>query len=133
MNTVQSINPATETSIACYDLHAAEMVDRILKQSWNCFQVWQSTALTQRADCLNKLACLLRDRATELSQLITAEVGKPILQSRAEIEKCATTCEFFADAAPAFLASQQIPTEATRSYVRFDPLGPVLAVMPFLT
>lgn len=131
MNTIQSINPATETPIASYDLHAAGMVDHIVKQSWNCFQEWQSTKLAQRANYLNKLARLLRDRIAELSQLITAEVGKPILQSRAEIEKCAATCEFYAESAPDFLGLQHIQTEASRSYVRFDPIGPVLAVMPW--
>jgi succinate-semialdehyde dehydrogenase/glutarate-semialdehyde dehydrogenase len=76
-------------------------------------------------------ARILRERAATYARTMTLEMGKPIVQAEAEVEKCAVTCDFYAEHAEAYLAQQPRETDATRSYVRFDPLGPVLAVMPW--
>src|SRR5207253_5556615 len=70
-------------------------------------------------------------RRAEYARTMTLEMGKPIVQAEAEVDKCASTCEYYADHAEAFLAEQPRETDASRSFVRFDPLGPVLAVMPW--
>src|SRR5207249_5529557 len=73
----------------------------------------------------------LREHSETYARTMTLDMGKPIVQAEAEVDKCASTCEYYADHAAAFLAEQPRETDASRSYVRFDPLGPVLAVMPW--
>jgi len=80
---------------------------------------------------MREAAQILRTRRAEYARTMTLEMGKPIVQGEAEVDKCAWACEYYADHAEAFLAEQPRETEASRSYVRFDPLGPVLAVMPW--
>ena len=80
---------------------------------------------------MREAAQILRTRRAEYARTMTTEMGKPIVQAEAEVDKCAWVCEYYADHAEAFLAEQARETEASRSYVRFDPLGPVLAVMPW--
>ena len=80
---------------------------------------------------MREAAQILRTRRAEYARTMTLEMGKPIVQGEAEVDKCAWVCEYYADHAEAFLAEQPRETEASRSYVRFDPLGPVLAVMPW--
>src|SRR5438309_10627631 len=80
---------------------------------------------------MREAARVLRARAGDYARTITLEMGKPIVQSEAEIDKCALACEYYAEHAEAMLAPQPRETDAARSYVRFDPLGPVLAVMPW--
>ena len=80
---------------------------------------------------MREAAQILRTRRAEYARTMTIEMGKPIVQAEAEVDKCAWVCEYYADHAEAFLAEQPRETQASRSYVRFDPLGPVLAVMPW--
>src|SRR5437899_8092268 len=90
-----------------------------------------SSALRSSAATARNAAEMLKKRRTDFARLMTLEMGKPIVQAEAEVDKCAWTCEFFAEHAEGFLAEQPRETDASRSYVRFDPLGPVLAVMPW--
>src|SRR4051794_8770046 len=80
---------------------------------------------------MKRAAGVLRGRAGEFARLMTAEMGKPVAGAEAEVEKCAVACDYFADHAAGYLAPQTVPTDATRSYVRYDLLGPVFAVMPW--
>jgi succinate-semialdehyde dehydrogenase / glutarate-semialdehyde dehydrogenase len=128
---MKSINPATEEMIAEYAEHSPAQIERILESSENAFARWRSTDITHRAALMRQAAATLRQRRTELSKLMTAEVGKPIAASEAEVDKCALACEYFAENAANFLAPQSIASDASSSYVRFDPLGPVLAIMPW--
>jgi len=128
---VDSINPATGGRIRSYDEHSPADVDRALAAASRAFEFWRDALPTTRATRLHAVAAVLRQRASELARLMTLEMGKPIAAAEAEVEKCAWACEHFADHAGAYLAVRPIQTDAASSYVRCDPLGVVLAVMPW--
>ena len=126
----RTINPATEDPLREYTLHSASEVQQRLKQAEQGWEGWRRMAVAQRGTYLRTLARLLRERQEELAQLMTTEMGKPIKQARAEVEKCAWCCDFYAEHAAQLLQPRIVPTDATRSFVRFDPIGAVLAIMP---
>jgi len=103
----------------------------ILEKAQRAFLDWRTRSLQDRARPLRELAPLLRERSGAIARLMAREMGKPVRQGAAEVEKCAWTCEYFAENAEAFLRPQAVATEAARSYVTFQPLGVVLAVMPW--
>ena len=126
-----SINPATEEEIARYEhISDADLSER-LERSWKSFVNHRDEGFAPRALRIRKCADLLDARAREYGELITREMGKPLSQAVAEVEKCALVCRYYADQAADQLKDQIIHTEADRSLVTFQPLGPVLAVMPW--
>ena len=128
---MESINPATEERIATYlEMDAAEVRRRVDLAAAR-FEAWRATSVAQRSAPMRKLAELLRTRRGALGELMTLEMGKPIASAEAEVEKCAWVCEFYSEHAAEFLASRQAATAAAASYVRYDPLGVILAVMPW--
>ncbi|MCB1315164.1 MAG: NAD-dependent succinate-semialdehyde dehydrogenase [Leptospiraceae bacterium] len=129
--TWQSINPATEDVIREYPGHSDREVDQILNASVSAFQDFSRIPIKQRAEWLRAIGGLLESKKEELGQLMTAEMGKPITQSRAEIEKCKLVCDYFADNAEDFLQPRQIENGSVRKFVEYDPLGPILAIMPW--
>src|SRR5918912_1582829 len=128
---LKSINTATEELIATYDEFSPEQIDAALAEAHRAFAEWRYTSFAERARLMRAAAATLRGEQARLAALITAEMGKPIVEAEAEIEKCAWNCEYYADNAERFLAEETIPTNARLSYVEFDPLGPVLAIMPW--
>jgi succinate-semialdehyde dehydrogenase/glutarate-semialdehyde dehydrogenase len=128
---IQSINPATGDVIATFDPTPAPEVVHILADAHAAFQEWRTVSFVERARLMKSAAQTLKKRRADYARLMTVEMGKPIVQAEAEIDKCAWNCEFYADHAERFLAEQPRETDASRSYVRFDPLGTVLAVMPW--
>ena len=126
-----AINPATEEKLESYDSHSEKEVQQRLSAARDAFEDWRRVPFSQRADVLRKTANLLRERKRQYGELMTAEMGKPIQQAEAEVEKCAWVCEFYADHAEDFLAPRDIDSDAQTSRVRYDPLGPVLAIMPW--
>jgi succinate-semialdehyde dehydrogenase/glutarate-semialdehyde dehydrogenase len=126
-----AIDPTTEETIASVPFHSSNDVQARLVLALKTFAQWRQTPLSHRSDSLRRVADILRQRKTQLSDLMTREMGKLIAAGEAEIEKCALACEFFADHAPAWLEAKPIASDAARSYVRYDPLGPVLAIMPW--
>jgi succinate-semialdehyde dehydrogenase / glutarate-semialdehyde dehydrogenase len=128
---MRSMNPATEIVVAEYPDHTRAQVTELLGKADEAFAGWRGTPLDQRSHAMHRAAWVLRKRAPELSALITTEMGKPIAQSEAEIEKCAICCDHFADHASRYLAGEAIESDADQSYVRYDPLGAVLAIMPW--
>jgi succinate-semialdehyde dehydrogenase/glutarate-semialdehyde dehydrogenase len=128
---MESKNPATEEIIAEYPEHSAAQIEQILQKAEDAFQHWRRAPLRDRGSLLKGVARVLRRRHDELAKLMTAEVGKTITASESEVEKCVAACDFFAENAATFLTAQIIESDASRSYVRFDPLGPVLAIMPW--
>lgn len=127
----QSVNPATEEIIAEYPEISPEECHSIIQNAHKAFQQWRRTSLAEREIPLRNAARILRERKEEFARLMALEMGKPLAQGVAEIEKCALNCEFYADKAKEFLADEIIPTEARKSYVTFQPLGVVLAIMPW--
>ena len=128
---IQSINPATEEVLATFEEHSPAQVEAALAEAAEAFSQWRRRSMAERGQVLRQAAALLRQRKADLARLITLEMGKPITQAEAEIEKCAWGCEYFADHAERFLAEERVATNARESFVAFDPLGPVLAVMPW--
>jgi succinate-semialdehyde dehydrogenase/glutarate-semialdehyde dehydrogenase len=128
---IQSINPATEEVLASFEPFTSEQVDEALGQADDAFRAWRERSLSERAVPMRKLAKLLRERADRYGALMTAEMGKPIGEARAEAEKCAWGCEHFAENAARYLADEQIASSARKSIVAFEPLGVILAVMPW--
>ena len=126
-----SLNPATEEIIAEFDAATPAQIESVLETAMTAFDSWRHTSLSQRAELMLRAAKQLRDDRDRLAALVTAEMGKPIAESEAEVEKCAWNCEFYAEHAAEFLADQPKASSATESFIAFDPLGPVLAVMPW--
>ncbi|MGH7074592.1 MAG: NAD-dependent succinate-semialdehyde dehydrogenase, partial [Stellaceae bacterium] len=106
-------------------------VTRLLEAAADAAVRWRRTLIEQRAAPMRRAAGVLRGRSAEFSSLMTREMGKPIAQAEAEIEKCALCCEHFAEHAGGYLADEPIASDAARSYVRYEPLGAVLAIMPW--
>ncbi len=128
---IRSINPTTGAVIASYSLHGPEEVDAALSGAARAQARWWRVPVGERVNLLSAMARELRAGKAGFARLITEEMGKPITESAAEIEKCAVTCDFYAEAAPRFLADETIESNATHSGVVFDPLGVVLAIMPW--
>jgi succinate-semialdehyde dehydrogenase/glutarate-semialdehyde dehydrogenase len=128
---VRSINPATGELIREYPPHGRQEVQRRIAGARSAFQDWSATSLAERRGHLEQVAAILRRDKSALSTLITQEMGKPITQSEAEIEKCAWACDFYAENAAGFLSPQPIATDASHSAIHFEPLGVILAVMPW--
>ena len=127
----ESVNPATGEAFATYEPHDHTEVDRRLDRALEAFMSWRDRSFADRAVVLHQVADHLDDDRDTHAELMTKEMGKPITAARAEAEKCAWVCRHYADHAAEYLATEDIPTDAPRSYVRYDPLGPVLAVMPW--
>jgi len=128
---IQSINPATEAVLATFEPASTQATERTLSDVHEAYQAWHRTGFAQRAAPLRRAAAYLREHHARLAALMTAEMGKPIVEAEAEIEKCAWNCEFYADNAARFLVDEPHASNATDSYVQFTPLGTVLAIMPW--
>ncbi len=128
---IHAINPATEQRIASYDLHTPAQVGQKLANAAKAQKNWALKPVEERASLLLSLAAVLRRNSAAYALLITREMGKPITEAEAEIEKSAVTCEFYARTAPVFLADTPVASNASDSRVVFDPLGVVLAIMPW--
>jgi succinate-semialdehyde dehydrogenase/glutarate-semialdehyde dehydrogenase len=128
---ITSINPATGKPIRTYQEMTPEAAAAAVVQAHSAWQEWRSTPFSQRAPLMKKAAALLRQRKSELSTLMADEMGKPLAQGVAEVEKCAWVCEYYADFAESHLAPEVVKTDNAKSYVAFEPLGVVLAIMPW--
>ena len=128
---IQSINPTSGEVIATYEEHSDAEVEGILEASSRAFSDWRRTPIEKRGELLSRAADVLEARKEELAILMAEEMGKPIAGGRAEVEKCAWVCRYYAEHGAAFLADEHIEAGRTKSFVHYEPLGPVLAVMPW--
>jgi acyl-CoA reductase-like NAD-dependent aldehyde dehydrogenase len=128
---IQSINPATEELIETFAPFTHAQIDDALEQARQAFLQWRTTSLAERSPYLHRVASHLRAHKAELARTATLEMGKPISEAEAEVEKCAFNCDFYADHAQDFLADEHISSNASESYVSFQPLGVILALMPW--
>jgi acyl-CoA reductase-like NAD-dependent aldehyde dehydrogenase len=126
-----SINPATEQLIAEHPLDSEQQVERKLQAAANAFNKWRCLTFDQRAKLMLSVGELFRSRRESLAALLTAEMGKPITQALGEIDKCADACKFFASQSEGMLKAENFDVGATHSSVRYEPLGAVLAIMPW--
>ena len=127
----QHVNPSTGEHGGGHPNLDDEALASVLVDAQVAWRQWRTTSYAERAAVLRKAATLLRERKAEYARLMALEMGKPLAQGEGEIEKCAVTCEFYAEHGAAFLADEPIETEATKSYVHYEPLGVVLAIMPW--
>ncbi len=128
---MKAINPATNELIKEYREHTSEEVSQIINDVDNEFKKWREISFAERSRLMLRAVKVLRNDSEKYSRLMTLEMGKIIGESRAEVEKCAWVCDYYADQAEKFLADEIIETDASRSFVAFQPLGAVLAVMPW--
>ena len=128
---ISSINPATEELLAEFEPWPAAQVDEAVDQVVAAQRDWRTRSVEQRAEPMRRAAKLLRDRVERYGALITAEMGKPIVEAEAEVAKCALACEHYADHAAEYLADTPVATESLESYVAYEPLGTILAIMPW--
>ncbi len=129
--TYRTLNPATEEIIRSYPLLLWEETERRAEKCREAFLVWREFPVEKRAELVLSLAAELLERKKEFAALMTTEMGKPAVQAATEIEKCALGCEFYAENAARFLRPEPIATDASKSYIRFDPLGSILGIMPW--
>jgi succinate-semialdehyde dehydrogenase/glutarate-semialdehyde dehydrogenase len=128
---IASINPATEELIREYAPLSEGEIDRKLHRAHETFLAYRKTSFAERAQMLRKAADILEGEKEALGRIITLEMGKTLASAISEVAKCASGCRYYAENAERHLADEVIPTDAARSYIRFLPLGPVLAVMPW--
>lgn len=128
---MQSVNPATGELLKRYSQTSLATAREVAAGVAETADTWRQGDLQSRASLLKKLESLLLQNRDPFSELMTCEMGKPIREARSEVEKCATVCSYYAERGSEFLREQDIPTEASQSYVGFEPLGVILAIMPW--
>jgi succinate-semialdehyde dehydrogenase/glutarate-semialdehyde dehydrogenase len=128
---LQAVNPATGERLAAYEEMTFEGVRRIIDEAHKAYLNWRRTSFRSRAALMRQAAQVLRSNAAEYARLMAKEMGKPVRDGVAEVQKCAFGCDYYAENAERFLAPEVVKTEARKSFVTFQPLGVVLAVMPW--
>ena len=128
---MHTTNPYNGKFVKEYTLHTIEEVADKTEKAQKAFETWRTVGFDKRADLLKKLADVLTVRKAELAQLMAEEMGKPITAGGAEIEKCAKVCIYYAEHGAEFLKDEVVKTDASNSYITYQPLGVVLAVMPW--
>ncbi|MCP4158189.1 MAG: NAD-dependent succinate-semialdehyde dehydrogenase [bacterium] len=129
--TMEAINPATGELIKTYTTLTPKEIQEEIQAGHERFLTWRKTSFAHRARLLKKAAQILRDNAARYGELMTLEMGKPLKDGHAEASKCAWVCDYYADNAEEFLKQEHIQTDASKSFVSFQPLGVLLAVMPW--
>jgi succinate-semialdehyde dehydrogenase/glutarate-semialdehyde dehydrogenase len=126
-----SVDPSTGEELARYPFQSGDEIEAALSAASAAQAGWRRVPVEERVRLLTRMAGALRANKARWAALITAEMGKPIVEAEAEIEKCAVTCDFYADAAPRFLADEPVESGASESAILYEPLGVVLAIMPW--
>lgn len=130
-NTITTINPYNGAELNKFQRFSVDKIDSILNNAQSTYNEWKITTIKSRTKLLVKLGDVLNNNLEEYSRLMTEEMGKPIKESRAEIEKCILLCDFYSKNSESFLADEIIETEAQESFISYDPLGVILGVMPW--
>ena len=128
---IKTINPATGEEINSYSVMETEEIKRITSYGRSAFTKWKGVDLSERALYMRKLGRVMRRNKDQYAKIITEEMGKPIRQSVAEIEKCAWVCDYYSEHAESFLRDELVPTEFRKSFVSFEPLGVIASIMPW--
>ncbi len=131
MPKIETVNPATGKVIASYENETPEIVSRRVGAARLAYESWKKRDLSERTELMRRLGRVMRKSREEYARVITEEMGKPIRQALAEVEKCAWGCDYYADHAEVFLRDELIPTEFRKSFVSFEPLGVIASIMPW--
>ncbi|MDA0338963.1 MAG: aldehyde dehydrogenase family protein, partial [Proteobacteria bacterium] len=126
-----SINPATGETLETFAAHNAADIGRKLEAGHAAFQAWRRVPMAERVEAIRRVGAGLEKNRERYAQTITAEMGKPIVEARAEVEKCEWLCRYYADNGPGFLADQVVETDFQKAFVVFEPIGLVFAIMPW--
>ena len=129
--TIATVNPANAETLATFDALTPDEIERKLQTAVSAFRINRARSFEERAKRVMRAAEILDARANEYARIITLEMGKPIKAAVAEVQKCALVCRHYAEHAAAYLADEHVKTDARESYIRFEPLGAILAVMPW--
>ncbi len=129
--TIKAVNPTTGETIKEYEEMTPEEVKDAIEKSHQAFLGWRRTSFAERGKLMKKAAQIIRDKAEDYARLMAEEMGKPVKSGRSEAEKCAWGCDYYADNAEKFLQPEVVDTDASKSFVTFQPLGVVLAIMPW--
>jgi len=128
---IETINPANNQLVKSFNEYSSEQVSQIIEKAQSAFLTWRETSLMERSKLMFNAANILRNDKIKYAEIMTMEMGKPITQAITEVEKCAWVFDYYAENAESFLSEEFIQTDASESYVQFDPIGIVLAVMPW--
>jgi succinate-semialdehyde dehydrogenase/glutarate-semialdehyde dehydrogenase len=128
---IASVNPFTGEKLQTFEPLPEREIDRRILNADNAFRQYRRIPLPERSRMMARAAEVLERRQNEFARLATVEMGKPIRAAREEVLKCAWACRFYADHAGRFLADESVETDGRRSYVHYQPIGPVLAIMPW--
>ena len=128
---IETINPVNNQLVKSFDEYSSEQVSQIIEKAQSAFLTWRERSFMERSKLMFNAANVLRNDKNKYAEIMTMEMGKPITQAIAEVEKCAWIFDYYAENAESFLSEEFIETDASESYVQFDPIGIVLAVMPW--
>ena len=128
---IETINPATGKVIATYDIMGNDEIHKKVENAHVAQKNWKSLDISERSTYIRALGRVMRKNKDEYARLITEEMGKPIRQAIAEIEKCAWLCDYYSEHSESFLRDELIPTEFRKSFVSFEPLGVIAGIMPW--
>ncbi|MEO0686778.1 MAG: aldehyde dehydrogenase family protein, partial [Cyanobacteria bacterium J06649_11] len=128
---IATINPATGETLRSFESLSDADVKNAISAAQEAFEDYRHTSFEQRAGWMYKAADILEEDKAEFAELMTLEMGKPYKSALAEISKCALVCRYYADNAAAFLADVSVETDASKSFIKYQPLGIILAVMPW--
>src|SRR3990172_1852370 len=128
---LETINPATGKVVKTYNELNPQQVAKTIDKADAAFRDWRRSDFVRRSKLMETAARVLEEKRAKYAELMTIEMGKPIRQSVAEVEKCAWVCRYYAEHAESFLRDETVETDAAKSYVTFNPLGVVFAVMPW--
>lgn len=127
----KSINPYNGQQVGQYTAQTEEQTQAMLQKAQSAFERWRNVPLAERAKLMTKAGQVLRDNVEEYAEMITLEMGKPIAESRGEVNKCAWVFDYYAENTAKFLVDEIIKTDAQKSFVKHEPIGCVFAVMPW--
>jgi succinate-semialdehyde dehydrogenase/glutarate-semialdehyde dehydrogenase len=128
---IQTLNPATGEVVKTFKPHTEAEVNAKLDKAVSAYHVWRKKGLHERIEVIKKVAKDLKENREEYGKLITLEIGRPLETSISEVDKSVAICDYYIENAPQFLATHHVPTESTKSYIEYDPLGVILGVMPW--
>lgn len=128
---MKSVNPANGEINQNYEMHTAKGIEKIVNSVDKCWHQWEKTSFLQRSLLMQNLALLLKTKKEELARLMALEMGKVLHEGISEIEKCAWVCDYYAENAENFLENETIVSDFSKSYVSYQPLGTILAIMPW--
>ena len=126
-----SVNPATGETLRSFETDSPDVVSTKLQKAVTAFAEYRETSFSQRSEKMQRAARILEDEKEKFGRLMTLEMGKPIRAAAEEAAKCALACRYYAENAANFLADEIVATNAAKSFIRYQPLGPVLAIMPW--